>query len=151
MRQPHQILAFPYKKNENGQYMYAIFCREGSKERWQGIAGGVEEGETYLQACKREANEEANISYDAKVIELESICTMPVVNVTKNFLWGENTCLIYEHCFGIDATNEKIKLSHEHSKYEWLTYGEARKLLTWDSNRNALWELDWKLNNRKAD
>lgn len=53
MRQPHQILAFPYKKNSNGEYTYAIFCRTGEKERWQGIAGGVEEGETFIEACRR--------------------------------------------------------------------------------------------------
>lgn len=83
MRQPHQILAFPYKKSNNGKNVYAVFCRVGSKERWQAIAGGVEEGETYLEAAKREANE------------------------------------------------------------------EAKKRLTWDNNRNALWELNWKLNNNK--
>jgi dATP pyrophosphohydrolase len=151
MRQPHQILAFPYKKDETGQYLYGIFCRSGKKERWQGIAGGVEEGETYLEACKREANEEAGISYDANVIELKSISTMPVVNVTKEFIWGEDVYLIYEHCFGIDASKENITLSHEHTKVEWLTFDEAKKRLTWDSNRNALWELNWKLLNNKLD
>ena len=98
----------------------------GKTERWQGIAGGVEEGETYLEACKREANEEAGINCNAPVVELKSISTMPVVNVTKDFLWGENVYLIYEHCFGIDATNETITLSHEHKKMEWLSYEDAK-------------------------
>ncbi len=149
MRQPHQILAFPYKRDKNGELLYAIFCRTGKTERWQGIAGGVEENESFIEACKREANEEANISYDAKVIELESISTMPVVNVTKEFLWGENVGLIYEHCFGIDAQNEELKLSHEHTKMKWLSYEEAKKVLKWDSNKNALWELNWILNKGK--
>lgn len=151
MRQPHQILAFPYKKGKDGNYLYGIFCRTGKTERWQGIAGGVEENESYLEACKRESNEEAGISYDAPVIELKSICTMPVVNVTKDFIWGEDVYLIYEHCFGIDATNEEIKLSHEHTKMEWLTYEEAKNRLKWDSNKNALWELNWKLLNNKTN
>lgn len=151
MRQPHQILAFPYKKDSEGNYLYGIFCRTGKTERWQGIAGGVEEGETYLDACKREANEEAGISYDAKVIELKSISTMPVVNVTKDFAFGEDIYLIYEHCFGIDATNEDVVLSQEHTKMEWLSYEEAKNKLKWDSNRNALWELNWKLTNNKMD
>ncbi|NLL44858.1 MAG: hypothetical protein GX247_04255 [Mollicutes bacterium] len=43
MRQSHQILVFPYKKDEKGNYLYGIFCRVGKTERWQGIAGGVEE------------------------------------------------------------------------------------------------------------
>ena len=149
MRQPHQILAFPYKKNEEGNYIYGIFCRTGKTERWQGIAGGVEEEETYLDACRREANEEANISYAAPIIELKSICTIPVLNVTKDFIWGEDVCLIYEHCFGIDATNENIVLSHEHSKMEWLTFEEAINKLKWESNKNALWELNYILNNKR--
>ena len=151
MRQPHQILAFPYKKDDNGNYLYGIFCRVGKTERWQGIAGGVEEGETFLESCKREANEEAGISYNAPIIELKSMCTIPIVNVTKEFLWGENVYLIYEHCFGIDATNEIITLSHEHTKMEWLSFEEAKAKLKWDSNRNALWELNWKLINNKLD
>ena len=32
---------------------------------------------------------------------------------------------------------------------EWLTYEDAKKILNWDSNRNALWELNWKLTNNK--
>lgn len=150
MRQPHQILAFPYKKDKEGNYLFGIFCRIGVKERWQGIAGGVEEGETFLEACKREAFEEAGISRNAPVIELKSMCTIPVVNVTKNFLWGDTVYLIYEHCFGIDASSENITLSHEHTKMEWLTYTEAQNRLKWDSNKNALWELNWKLTNSKT-
>lgn len=105
----------------------------------------------FLEACKREANEEANISYNANVIELKSISTMPVVNVIKEFIWGEDVYLIYEHCFGIDASEENIIISHEHTKFEWVTYDEAKSKLTWDSNRNALWELNWKLLNGKID
>ncbi len=147
MRQPKQILAFPYKKNNNGEYIYAIFCRSNKNEVWQGIAGGVEENESILEACKREANEEAGISYSAPIIKLLSMSTMPVVNVTKDFIWGENTYLIEEYCFGIDASKENLVISHEHSKMEWLTYEEAKNKLKWDSNKNALWELNWKLYN----
>lgn len=149
MRQPKQVLVFPYKKNSDGNYLYAIFCRVGSAERWQGIAGGVEEGETLLEAARREAKEEANISLDAKVIPLESVSTMPVVNVTKNFLWGNDVLLIYEYAFGVDATNEEMRLSREHTKMEWLPYDEATKKLKWDSNKNALWELNYHLINNK--
>ena len=145
MRKPHQILVFPYKKDADGNYLYGIFSRVGNFERWQGIAGGVEDGESYLEACRRELNEEAGISYDAKIIELESISTIPVVNIVKDFIWGMDTYLIYEHCFGVDATSEEIKLSREHDKMEWLNYEDAVSRLQWDSNKNALWELNERL------
>ena len=149
MRKPHQILAFPFIK-ENDKYLYGIFCRNGSKEIWQGIAGGVEdEDESYKDACIREANEEAGITDFTDLIELESVCTMPVSNVTKDFIWGEDVILIYEHCFGIGCKDKNIEFSHEHSKMEWLNYEDAIKKLRWDSNKNALWELNYRLNNSK--
>lgn len=150
MRKPHQILAFPFIK-ENNWYLYGIFCRNNKKEIWQGIAGGVEDYDTtYKAACIREANEEAGLTDFSNVIELESICTIPVPNVTKEFLWGEDILLIYEHCFGIECKSKNIKLSNEHIKMEWLNYEEAIKKLKWDSNKNALWELNYKLNNQKT-
>ena len=149
MRKPHQILAFPFIK-ENNQYLYGIFCRNNKKEIWQGIAGGVEDYDTtYKAACIREANKEAGLTDFSNVIELESICTIPVPNVTKEFLWGEDILLIYEHCFGIECKSKNIKLSNEHIKMEWLNYEEAIKKLKWDSNKNALWELNYKINNQK--
>lgn len=66
-------------------------------------------------------------------------------NDTKDFIWGEEVCLVYEHCFGIESSNEEIKLSHEHTEFKWCTYEEAKELLRYDSNKNALWELNYKL------
>lgn len=151
MRQPYQVIAFPYKKDSKDNYLYAIFYRTGEQKMWQAISGGVEEGETFIEACKREAKEEAGISYNAPVISLKSMCTIPVANYDRGFFWGEEVYLVHEYSFGIDATNEEIKLSEEHSKVEWLPYKEARAKLKWDSNKNALWELNWKLENDKTN
>ena len=144
MRKPHQILAFPYIK-ENGKYLYAIFLRNSSKQIWQGIAGVVEDDETFEQACKREAKEEAGIIEFNNIIKLESTCTIPIPNVTKNFIWGEEVLLIYEHCYGIEISNKKLTLSKEHTEFKWVTYEEAMKKLKYDSNKNALWELNYLL------
>lgn len=150
MRLPHQVLGFPYKKDKNGQYLYAVFLRNSKKEVWQGIAGGVEDfDKSYLDAFKREAYEEANISFDSKVISLESTCTIPVEKVTKKFIFGKDTILIYEHSFGVEVTKENLKLSIEHKDMKWLPYEDAIKILTYDSNKNALWELNYKLKKEK--
>ena len=34
---------------------------------------------------------------------------------------------------------------------EWLSYDEAIKKLKWDSNKNALWELNYRLLNNKME
>lgn len=150
MRKPHQILAFPFIL-EIGEYYFGIFLRSGRKDTWQGIAGGVEDGKTYLDACKREGYEEAGITDFSNVIELESICTIPISNVTKEILWGDDNILIYEHCFGIECKTRKIVLSDEHSDFEWLKYEDTIKRLKWDSNKNALWKLHYRLINKKGE
>ena len=132
MRQPYQTLIFPYKK-ENGEYKYAIFLREDMKV-WQGICGGGEEGETILETAKRETFEESGISKASKFIQLDTITTMPVIAVTGKFTWGEN-----------DATYIQIKLSDEHLNYKWVNFEEAEKLLKWDSDKTAIWELNERL------
>jgi len=42
-----------------------------------------------------------------------------------------------------------IAISPEHTSYRWLSYDEAARLLRWDSNKTALWELNERL--RRGD
>ena len=150
MRKPYQILVFPFKKEEK-EYKFAIFYREDLKV-WQGIAGGVEENETPIEAAKREAYEEAGIDIKSKYIELEANTTMPVLNVVKDFIWGKDVLLIKEYSFGVEINkNTIIKLSKEHLKYEWVTFDEAYKKLKWDSNKTAIWELNQRIKRRKLE
>ena len=143
MRQPYETLIFPYKK-ENGEYKYAIFLREDMKV-WQGICGGGEEGETVLETAKRESYEEAGINIDSEYMQLETITTMPVVAITGEYTWGEDVYLVKEYCFGVKIDGQEIILSDEHPEYRWVSYEEAKKLLKWDSDKTALWELNERL------
>ena len=58
-RKPENIHVYLYRKNANNEIEYAIFQRSDNAECWQGISGGVEDGETPKQAASREAFEEA--------------------------------------------------------------------------------------------
>jgi len=140
MRRPIQVLVLPYKYCSN-QIQFLIFKRSDLNV-WQGIAGGVEENETVYQAAKREANEEAGIPYKSKFIKLDSKSTIPVNFIHGDFYWGKDIYNAIEYCFGVCVNEENIILSDEHLEYKWVTYEEAFKLFKWDSNRNALWELN---------
>lgn len=146
MRAPFQILVIPYKKLKN-ELLYALFRRtEKSGGYWQGIAGGGEDNETEVEAAIRESYEEANIISN-KFIKLNSLCMIPVVNVS-GFLWGDDILVIPEYCFGVELDfNQNISLSKEHLEYKWVNYKEAFESLQWDSNRNALWELNHRIEN----
>jgi putative hydrolase of HD superfamily len=116
---------------------------------WQWIAGGGEDGESPLDAAKRETFEETGIESSRAFTRLDSTSTIPVVGV-GGFLWGDDTFVISEHAFGVEVLEDDIRLSHEHDEYAWLCYEDAYERLKWDSNRNALWELDHRLRHRKA-
>ena len=143
MRQPKQVLTFLYRKNKNNEYEYCIFYRN-KKEFWQGLSGGVEDNESLIQTVKREILEETGIKAN-DILELSSISTIPVVNITGEYTWGKDVYVVTEYSFGALLENQNIKLSSEHKKYEWLSYDEAYKRLTYDSNKTALWELNERL------
>ena len=143
MRKPKQVLVFLYRKNEENEYEYCIFYRRKLKF-WQAISGGVEDDETLVETVKREVLEETGIS--AKdIIKLSSISTIPVINVTGDFTWGQDVYVVTEYSFGVFIENSDIILSNEHKQYEWLTYDKAYEKLKFDSNKTALWELNQRL------
>jgi dATP pyrophosphohydrolase len=144
MRAPFQVLVLPYCCSNEGRTEYAIFKRSDAAY-WQFIAGGGEDKETPIEAAKREANEEAGIPFHSEYIMLDSKNTVPVEGVTGKFTWGENIFVIPEYTFGVRLDNRKIVLSKEHTEFAWLGYLEAVAMLKWDSNKNALWELNARL------
>jgi dATP pyrophosphohydrolase len=143
-RAPFQVLVFPFIWNSpETQPQYAIFRRK-DEGYWQGIAGGGEGGEDPLAAARREAEEEAGIKRDNEFIRLDSTSTIPVVNVC-GFEWGKDVLVIPEYTFGVKLTESNLKLSREHSEVSWKSFAETISRLKWDSNKNALWELNWRL------
>jgi len=112
---------------------------------WQFIAGGGEVDETPLEAARREALEEAGILPDSRYILLDSRSTIPVVDVTGEFTWGNDVFVIPEYAFGVKVDHSILNLSKEHTEYKWVGYEEAMAMLKWDSNKNALWELNTRL------
>jgi len=144
-RAPFQVLVLPYRIKANNEILYAVFKRESSTGAyWQGVAGGGKIGESCLEAAKREAFEEAGIKPNSEYIKLDSCTMVPVIDVC-GFKWGEDVLVIPEYCFGVKAETAELQLSSEHTKYKWLNYNAARKILHWDSNKGALWELDYRL------
>ncbi len=53
--------------------------------------------------------------------------------------------VVPEYCFAVGAENNAIVLSSEHTEYQWVDYDSAQEKLHWDSNKNALWELNERL------
>lgn len=143
MRAPYQILAIPYRIDSDG-LRYCVFHRV-DPDMWQFIAGGGEDDETPKDAAKREIFEESGITA-SDIIELKTVCSIPTSIFTKEVLqsWAPDTYVVPEYSFGFECRDE-IKLSHEHDDMVWLYYEDAKRKLTFDSNRTALHELNCRL------
>jgi dATP pyrophosphohydrolase len=143
-RAPFQVLVLPWRFVAPGDIRYAVFRRRDEGSAWQGIAGGGEDDETPLEAARREAWEEAGIAPGSAFLPLDSLATVPVVHFPA-FHDRDDLFVIPEHSFGVAVTSADLRLSNEHTEAAWLPYAEAHARLRWDSNRNALWELDQRL------
>src|SRR5215216_6609687 len=142
-RAPFQVLVLPFRQTADS-LEFGVLCR-ADDTCWQGVAGGGEGRETPLEAAKREAHEEAGIPAEARFIELETVCSVPVYLFRDGATWGDALYVIPEYSFGVDYTGRQVVLSDEHTVLQWLPYCEARERLTYDSNRTALWELHQKI------
>ena len=145
-RREFQVLVFPFRKCGKASYQYAIFKRKDS-EYWQAIAGGGNSGESFLEAAKKEAMEEGGIAGSYDYFVLETINSVAIHHFTEPT--PEGKYVINEHCFAVDCAETEIVLSPEHSEYRWADYKTAEKMLHWDSNRTALWELDQRILDNK--
>ena len=145
MRAPFQILAIPYK-TEDQDTLYCVFHR-ADHDQWQFIAGGGEDTEPPLEAAKREAWEESGVKSD-RWTELKSLAYLPadVISEKHRRAWPKDTYVIPEYAFAFRCTGP-LRLSDEHTECLWLPYGQALQKLTWDSNRTALYELHCRLEN----
>lgn len=144
MRTPYNIHLYLYRKNENGFYEYAIFQRSDYPEYWQGVAGGVEEGETLLEAVKRECKEEAGVLNHAKIYKLDMVSYMPATLFSEHKFWEKDRFLCPMYYFAMPYDGEII-LSDEHLAAEWLTYQQAKPRIYWQVQQTALWELKQRL------
>jgi len=146
-RAPFQVLVYPYRRAGDGRFEYALFKRADAGF-WQAIAGGGEDDETPLESARREAGEEAGLPAQSDFLPLDTVESVPVIEFRDSALWGDDVYVIPQYCFGVLAQDARIVLSQEHSEARWLPYEEAYRLIKYDGNRTALWELDRRLGGR---
>lgn len=144
-RAKYQVLVIPYYI-EKEIVKYCIFHRSDMNV-WQFIAGGGEdEDETVIISAMRESYEEANIERNCKYTSLDTQSSIPTYCFKEaRDIWGEDCLVIPEYAFAVRLERKILKLSNEHTEYEWTDYKTAMRRLKYDSNKTALWELDNKI------
>jgi dATP pyrophosphohydrolase len=143
-RAPFQVLIYPYRKIGEYESEYALLKRsvEGF---WQAVAGGGQVGETPLEAAKRETSEETGIPPDSGFLRLDTVIPVRVTEFKDSYLWGQGVYVIPIYCYGVNAADHLLVLSHEHTEYQWLNYKDAYRMTKFDGDKTALWELNKRL------
>jgi dATP pyrophosphohydrolase len=145
VRQPLNVIVFPFRLTAAGPE-YAIF-RRADDGCWQGVSGGVEEGEDLVTAARRETAEEAGLAGGSPVYKLDMVGGVARTDFAASRHWPGGLYIVALHYFAMDVTAEPapVVLSREHSEFRWAPYREASATLSYDDDKTALWELDTRL------
>ncbi len=153
MRQPVQVLVYPARA-AGDDWEYLLLRRVpvpalGLGRFWQGVTGGVEEGEGLAEAATRELAEETGLT--PSVLErVDYTHTFPMQDEWRA-MYGPGVEEITEHAFValVDGQPEPT-VSREHDMWEWCGLSQAIGLLTYPSNVEALKRADSLLRSRAA-
>ena len=139
VRLPIQIQGILFSRI-NGEIQYLLLKRHPERGGfWQPVTGGLEEGETRVEALKREVLEETGIKNLVRIIEGVYHFELATPLHEKEFVYGVEVL----HTKEIEMDN------NEHSEYRWCNLEEAFKLLKWKDNKEALERLDEILSMKK--
>lgn len=149
-RAPFQVLVYPHYTVLDHEREYLLLKRADASY-WQGVAGGGKGCETPLDAARREVWEEAGIPRTARFLQLITVLPIPASEFRDSArLWGSEVRMIPQYCFGVWAEQKDIVLSPEHVEYKWLKYEDAYRLVKYEGDKIALWELATKLRKEKV-
>lgn len=127
-----------FRRTEDGCLFLLILSRLTKRPLWEFPKGGVDEGETVLQAALRELYEETGIS------EAE-VTLVPEFQRTEDYRFtsgtSERRSLIHKQVtyFLAETTKAEVKLSaKESSEFAWLDLAEASRRLRYKERRKLL-------------
>lgn len=140
-----------YEKDSIKKYLLLHY----QSGHWDFPKGHIEEGESDIATLKREVKEETGIAglnvipgfkkkiryfYKAGKDESERRKKERLaLNVVKNVVY-----------YIAEAKTDAVKISFEHTGYEWLSYEEALKRITYKNSKEVLEEAnEFLLNNRQ--
>ena len=138
MRIPIQVLVYPVRQR-GSKWEYLLLRRIERREGfWQGVTGGVEQGEELDEAARRELFEETGF-VPLKLERIDFSYSFPVADEWR-YLYAPDVREIIEYVFVayVDAGKEPVLDYREHDHYKWYNIQEALILLNWPENREAL-------------
>ncbi len=114
-----------------GEWQFLFLKRSPAETRypniWQVVTGGIEEGETAIEAAFREVGEETGLAPDR-------FWVLPYVG---SFFDAERDEVHMVPAFGCVAPIRDVRLSEEHCECGWFSAEQAHVLLAMPSHREG--------------
>lgn len=150
MRQPIQVLVYPVRATQDGLEYLLLHRLVKRGDFWQGVTGGVEEGEETLEAARRELIEETGLT-PSTIEKIDYAYSFPVAEGWRH-LYAEGVNELTEYVFvaHVDGEREPTPDAREHDKWAWCDLNLALDLLTWPGNIEALKRCDDFLRGRSS-
>ena len=102
---------------------------------WHSVAGGVERGETNVEAAARELQEEVGLVAEPVDLRRELVYVPEAWEPRSRA--GDGPFRVA--CFVVDAPARwEPELDWEHDEYRWCSTGDALELLYWPEPRDVL-------------
>ena len=116
MRLPVQVQGILFRRTNEGVEYLLLKTTPEREDFWQPVTGGLEEGETKVEALKREVLEETGIKNAARIIENVDYFEYSDAHFIKGYDF------IKEYVFGVEVDpNERIAIDgKEHSQFKWV-------------------------------
>ena len=140
VRRPQNVHVYHYRMGIARQYEYAMLQRSDNPLYWQGVSGGVRDKETPKQAALRVSAYEAGTPANSTIYEQHFKTFLPRT-IFSGVDWHQDILLVPQYYFAIPFSGN-LRLSEQHTAYKWCGYEEAMRLIYWQSQQTALFELN---------
>lgn len=135
-RLPLQVLIYCYREIDNNREWLLLKRTPEHGGFWQGVTGGIELNEKYLDAATREVVEETGIQPLA-IHDIDYSYSFPVPTMHEG-RYATQATDIQEFVFVAQCAYDSIViLSDEHDDFSWVSQEQAQEMLYWKENKEA--------------